>query len=187
MKIKTIQIASFDKKQKDALKAIIKKIESGKKINNNDLYSLIDIYKIPQKILSQILNKSVQSIHKWVRNGCPQNNDNTYNFSKVIEWLFNREIKKYKTEDSLEVRKKEAEIKYTEAKISKIESEYIKRSDHELFICSMANSLKNFLLHSMPLNDHRYVNKNLDEIRVLRNAEIKQMMDAFTGGMPIED
>jgi DNA-binding transcriptional regulator YiaG len=185
-KILPKQLAYLSPRQKDILNSFLKKLfTTNHTITPTDLFDLSDYSALAQKEIASIFDVSVQSVNKWVNEGLERNDDKTYNLSKVVAWKIGKIEKKHESGESVDVEKKRAEIERINAQIAKIKKEWIPRTEYETMTTSMAGSLHAFLEYSRPMNDHLFVGLSLDEARVRRRAEEKQMMDAFTGEMQV--
>lgn len=180
------QLSSLSQLQREALNKFLKKIfNTTNVITPTDLFDLADFSALTQKNIASIFDVSVQAVHKWIGNGCPRNDDKTYNLKNVIDWHVLRVEKKHESGDTVDVEKKKAEIERINAQIAKMKNELVPRVEMETILASMAGSLKAFLEYSRPMNDHLFVGLSLDEARTRRRSEEKQMMDAFTGEMQV--
>jgi hypothetical protein len=175
-------LSRLDESQREAANAIIDKIDSNTMLAFKDVGLLgVKPARVPGKTLCTFVGVTDQSLRNWVKEGMPRNQDGTYNSVDVFKWIAERN--KARSENDLDREKKEADIEYKRAQTEKLKDMYILRSEYEKMLCSMAQSLRNFLENSRPMNDHHFVGLSLDEARLRRQAEVIQMMKAFTGGI----
>jgi len=139
--------------------------------------------------IALLFHKTPKTVSDWANARCPRNPDGSFCAVDVYNWLMEREKEKNipNGTEGLKDKKLEREIKIKELQIQKMEQESISRVTHNQICASRAASLRAFLEDTALLNAHHYLGKNLDQIRVIRIQESKEMMDAYLGGKVIED
>ena len=131
---------------------------------------------------ARIYGVNIRTVRAWIAAGAPQNPDTSVNTARLYEWLLQREMSKYKTDDSLSAQKTRAEIDRINSQTAKYKNETIERSYMEQVLVSRAASLRQFLERSIMMNLSKFVGLTLDEARTRLNWFAIKAMEAWTGG-----
>ena len=172
-------IAHLPQQQRHALQKILDTIAKGKKIRVADAGLLgFSFSHCRHKETCEFYHISVRSLYKWIDQGCPRNDDETYDLFKIHEWLL-KESEPNKV--NLKEQKLEQEIQKLKILNAKLEEKYIDRKEHENILNSRAASLRNFIERSLTMNRPARSMRSVEELVAVDYEFLKQMLDAYIG------
>lgn len=171
---------SLTDEQRTAILNIIRKMQSGSKVNRKDVGLLgCNWDKIPIDFIIEPFEINKRTIYKWLREGCPRNADGTFDIIQVIRWKIGREVDLVKPENDLKSTKLEKEIQILDERIKEIQKRSIDVDLHEDIMSNRASSLRSFLTDLLQKNAHTFANRSVDEIRIMFDQLVQQGMQAY--------
>lgn len=175
---------------KTAARELLKKAKQNKKLSLTDFKLFAPDYtSVSQAQVSNVLSCTRQTINRYVKEGMPKNEDNTYNLTDVINWLLKKEEEKhiYKGDDprtSEEIQKLKYQNQKLELEIMEKQKKSIPRDEviqnQKKQITELLNYWRNgYRANSREMADKLGV-KDIDKFHGVIDKFIKEGVNKFS-------
>jgi hypothetical protein len=174
-------LLNLSERQREVLKQILLKLQTGKKILPKDIDQLADDDCATGIRVQKVFDISQIGLLRWVDHGCPRNPNKTYSLADIYKWRVSKIEERTDKPTGLKDEKTKQEIDLLKARIEKERQTNIPRSLHETIMTSRAGSLRTFLEKTAMANAVHLAGKTVDEVRAQLYRLLQAAMEAYAG------
>jgi len=179
-------ISRLDINQRMALKHIFDKLQAGKSLSGKDVGLLgFKIEHCQQIFILEVFDITKPTIAKWVEDGCPRNEDGSYNIKLVAEWRVKYEKTKYINKNDpdekylQEIEKIKLQRKKLEMDIETAKKNTIPVQEHREFLAARAADLKDYLMGYAKMNLNEIAGQPIEVCQKYWDKVIRAAMNTY--------
>ncbi len=151
--------------QREAILSILKRLQDGTKLKSDDVGLLgMDLSAVNITFVASFFHVTQKAIRDWKDLGCPHGRDGTYSLYEIYEWRLARAIEKATSKGGgLKDQKLQKEIDFLQAKMDKINEEYILRKEANERYAAFTVAVRSVIEKSHIKNAHEFVGLTTEE------------------------
>jgi phage terminase Nu1 subunit (DNA packaging protein) len=179
-------ISRLDINQRVALKKILDKLQAKKSLSGKDVGLLgLKIEHCQQVFVLEVFGITKPTIAKWEDDGCPRNEDGSYNIKIVAEWRVKYEKEKYvnkndpNEKNSHEAEKIKLQCEKLQIEINESKKNTVPISEVKANLTEIMTVFKSYFTEYGRMNLHLIANKPVEELRKYWDELVRSGLNEF--------
>jgi hypothetical protein len=132
-------------------------------------------------VMANVFGIDRATTYRWRDDGMPVKKNGTFNIPECVQWKLEKDEACRLAQGNVKDKKTAMEIELLSIKHEKEKGAVISRSEAKSIECARGRALKLYLQNNMPANAHLFVDKPIEELRILLEQFAKKLMDVWVG------